>query len=138
MAGAQPNFSGNCFYAGGGTFRAQVFGQVWDPESQRNLKMCYGCNDPLVSDLLRQAFEFLVSSDEERQIGDRIIRKMRSKGLPVISIDSGRTTYELTQSKSGSGAARLQVFLPFSTQGDEIDLSEIAKEVDLPDEEETA
>jgi len=117
---------GVCFYAGGGVFRARFYKNVFDENIGRDRKIMYSVDSDLTLDILRQGFELLVSEESKKLIGSTFVHCTRSEDAPPsVLLAIGSDTYELRLSARGTGAARLRVWLPASSQDTEIDAEEI-------------
>jgi hypothetical protein len=128
MAENRAKWEGNCYYAGGGVFRAFVYEEKWDQETRKTVRIRKVCDDPLALDIIRQLFELLVSSDTKRVVGDFVVQKLiRENAPPMVGMKVGADTYELTLSARGTGAARLVVWGPFDTQDETIDVQEVTE-----------
>ena len=127
MAGTEQLLAGegNCYYAGGGVFRAFIYHDEED-DGGRMRRVPYIISDELVVELIRQGFELLVSDDKERIIGSsKVFRTEQEKGPPSVWLKIGADDYELRLSTRGTGAARLRVYLPGMRQDQQIDMSEV-------------
>jgi hypothetical protein len=127
MAGTEQLLAGegNCYYAGGGVFRAFIYHDEED-DGGRMRRVPYIISDELVVELIRQGFELLVSDDKERIIGSsKVFRTEPEKGPPSVWLKIGADDYELRLSTRGTGAARLRVYLPGTRQDQQIDMSEV-------------
>ena len=127
MAGQQLLVAeGNCFYAGGGVFRAFFHRQELDECTNQSRRVRYVVEDDLTLEIIRQGFELLVSDALSCVIGSTTVHCTRNEGFsPTVSLKIGSDVYELKLSSRGTGAARLRVWLPATAQDSEIDPQEI-------------
>lgn len=123
MADIQPCFEGMCYYSGS-RFVAQL--------NEKRIRFNRP-TDEGVHEILRQGFEFLMSSDAERVVGGHPIKKkMVQRGQrqqPGISMNLGGTLYQMVQSRNG-GAASLAVYLPFASSSAEFDIEDMTGDED--------
>lgn len=99
---------GRCFHNG-----REFVAQLVVPEGNKEVFKTLG-GDPHLTALLEEAFNFLMSGDDERFIAGYMNKKGRtSEGLPYVVVNAAGHRYGLIAAKRQPNAAQLWLSLPF-------------------------